>query len=211
MVEMVQSSVVYRDQTQIENLMDTKQNWSESNDQSFRADFSSLSLRPEFSRSLPVAVEKQIFKNNDFDSESFDDSKGPWKSSDGIWSTSLKANVERMPNLDRDASPSSKGTRNLNMLSPQLSNSDETLKKADETSEMNVESLETPHLIKPAMLYRLIRQKVGPKEFEEFSNVIARFNEGIEDSNETIKCISKIVKDTDLFDQMKIHILNAIQ
>ena len=200
MVEMVQSSIVHRGDLNlpnIESIAESKQStWSETNENSFKADFSDLSLKPEFTRSLPATMAKLAFEDKE-------DKSTVWKSNDEIWASAS-------PKFNNRGSLVNGEMFNHLLTSPDFNNSSETLKKDEQDSLVQgIDSFKDSHLIKPAMLYRLIRQKVGPKEFELFSDAIGKFNSGSLSSEETVNCVSTIVKDRELLEQMKTHIINA--
>ena len=219
MVEMVKSSTVaYRDfsAANVESLLVMKQDWSESNEPSFRADFSALSIKPEFSRSLPIKSTKDGGKSGDNGNQELD-------SEFDLWSHhSRKNNISLdRPILDNNnTSPADQELEerrlsndigsNYILSNPLLNNSTDTLRRDDDSQIDNgIDTMKTQHLMKPEMVYRLIRQKIGPKDFELFSKAIARFNSGTESCEETMKSISNIVGDKHLIEQMKMHIMNA--
>ena len=219
MVEMVKSSTVaYRDfsAANVESLLDTKQqDWSESNEPSFRADFSALSIKPEFSRSVPIKSTKDSGKSGNIGNRELDSELDLWSHH------SRKNNISLdRPMFDNNTSPvdqeleerrlSNDIGSNYILSNPVLNNSTDTLRRDDDSQiENGIDSVKTQHLMKPEMVYRLIRQKIGPKDFELFSKAIARFNSGTESCEETMKSISNIVGDKHLIEQMKMHIMNA--
>jgi hypothetical protein len=108
---------------------------------------------------------------------------------------------------------SSKGSENNTKAYPDLQyspiNPQNNLTKPKKIVESSETITQDKDEMDPGKLYRVIREKIGFDEFEEFAKCIGEFNSGTKGAEETITVISKLLGDEHLSFHMKQLILSA--
>jgi len=64
--------------------------------------------------------------------------------------------------------------------------------------------------IDASQLYKKIKESLQESEFEEFASNITNFNNGTQNADETVRNIGQIIKNRNLFIQMRTLIYKAL-
>ena len=93
---------------------------------------------------------------------------------------------------------------NQSLNKSQSNNNDGNNQSKNNSRNMGDVSIDAP------TLYKRIRARLTPSEFDKFATCIAQFNSGLKSANETVGVVKGLVSDKGLVGQMEVLIMRAV-